>query len=654
MNKTDPLTTEKSLNLILSFLENQDNFVFLDTNRIDSSNSRSYVFSGMKDRLLLKKGDNKEEFFRQAENYLEKGFYLSGWMAYELGYLLEPALYSLQEINGEQILADFGVFPAPTIFEHQSGQFNSDIFSQNGNKANIDAKVEDPSRQTIENLRLNQEHEDYLKNVRRIKAYIEAGDTYQVNYTLKLLFDFKGDPLALFKNLRNNQNVSYGAYLKLGDQIIQSFSPELFFRKTGNNCTVRPMKGTSARGKTLSDDEIQASRLQKDIKNRSENVMIVDLLRNDLGRICQMGQVEVTSLFDIETYQTLHQMTSAIQGNLLPNIGLMDLFKAIFPCGSVTGAPKIRTMEIIKELELAPRGVYTGAIGFISPQRDMVFNVPIRTIVLNKNRGEMGIGSGIVHDSDPEDEWQECLLKGRFLTNQIPEFQIIETILWAPEKGFFLLDPHIHRLTQSAAYFDFPINGQLILEELDRQASFWRTPQDIIAPDNAKKEGQTAQRVRVLLHRDGQFSVTATSCEIPKDTSLPFQPRTYGNPKVTIAKTLTDSASLHLFHKTTRRKDYDRELHHARANGFTEVFFRNEKGEMTEGSISNIVIQTGEHYLTPPVSSGLLPGTFRAHLLKTYPQYIQEKALTQKDMEEADHIYMVNSVRGLIKVELER
>jgi para-aminobenzoate synthetase/4-amino-4-deoxychorismate lyase len=646
-------TAEKFIHSVLSFLGEQENFVFLDTNRLDSNNYSSYIFSDIQGRLVLKLGGQKEEFFRKAEKYLDEGLYLAGWMGYELGHLLEPSLNSLQEKDGETVVADFGVFSPPIIYDHNTQRFSEELPRKQQSRWGEKAPIKSRPAYTIENLHPNQGHEDYLDKIRQIKNYIEAGDTYQVNYTLKLLFDFQGEPAALYENLRNNQSVSYGAYLKLGDEIIQSFSPELFFRKEGSLCTVRPMKGTGTRGKTLADDELQAAWLRQDIKNRSENVMIVDLLRNDLGRICAMGKVETVSLFDIETYQTLHQMTSTIKGSLTLNVGLAELFNALFPCGSVTGAPKIHTMEIIKELEIAPRGVYTGAIGFISPRRDMVFNVPIRTVALRNGKGEMGIGSGIVHDSDPEEEWQESLLKGRFLTEIKPDFQLIETILWSPDGGFFLLNSHMERLAQSAAYFSFPANRQLILEELEKQAALWLRSPRSIEPSVKQGVGQTAQRVRVLLNRDGRFAISATPCNKPAETRLPYRQVGVEVSKVALAKERTDSASPYLFHKTTNRGPYEQELRRARENGCIDVFFMNEKGEVTEGAISNIIIQTGENYYTPPVSCGLLPGTFRGRLLQDYPQYIQEKVLQERDLQEADHIFMANSVRGLVKVELE-
>jgi para-aminobenzoate synthetase/4-amino-4-deoxychorismate lyase len=268
----------------------------------------------------------------------------------------------------------------------------------------------------------------------------------------------------------------------------------------------------------------------------------------------------------------------------------------------------------------------------------------------------MGIGSGIVHDSDPEAEWQECLLKGHFLTKPTPKFQIIETILWESEKGFFLLDLHLQRLAQSAAYFNFPSNAQLLRAELERQAASWSLPQDQVPPKQAEagKEVEAAKRVRVLLHRNGRFSISAVPCERPQTTGLPVQQKCSEIRKVTIAKQRMDSTMVQLFHKTTNREIYDLELSRARKDGFSEVFFLNEKGEMTEGAISNIVIRTGERYFTPPVSCGLLPGTFRAHLLNNYPRLIQEKAFTLEEMAAADHIYMINSVRGFVKVKLDK
>ncbi|MCK5324280.1 MAG: chorismate-binding protein, partial [Desulfobulbaceae bacterium] len=347
------------LQTILDRLAGEESFVFLETTRVTRENHRSLLFLNPVDRLVITASDPPSLFFKQAETYLNNGFYLAGWVAYEFGYRLEPVLDRLFTHDSSTVLADFGVFREPRIFDmsdsHNSAyqKIRPDSNSTPGQDL-IPESSPGPAHNKyhIENLRLNQKKDDYLKKIQRIKSYITAGDTYQVNYTLKLLFNFFGSPEAFYKTLRRNQNVSYGAYIKSMNRRIMSFSPELFFNRHGSTCTARPMKGTLHRGLTPEEDARLIAMLKNDIKNRSENVMIVDLLRNDLGRLCEMDSVSVKSLFDVETYETLHQMTSTIVGECRPGVSLFEMFSSLFPCGSVTGAPKIRTMEIIRELEL--------------------------------------------------------------------------------------------------------------------------------------------------------------------------------------------------------------------------------------------------------------------------------------------------------------
>ncbi|MBU3937218.1 MAG: aminodeoxychorismate synthase component I, partial [Proteobacteria bacterium] len=439
-----PLTNE-TLARIMATAATKDECVFLETSRVTAAESRSYFFHSPVTHLVCYAHDDPARFFQQAEDFLSKGMYLAGWLGYEFGYLLEPSLAKRIHPAPEKPLARLGVFHQPLIFAHDPGELL-------GNSWPAPPPPQPSTDYRITNLHPNLTQAAYTAALARIKAYIESGDTYQVNFTLKLLFDFDGSPEALYQTLRRNQSVSFGAYLRSGSQRFLSFSPELFFKRIGEQCLVRPMKGTIQRGPYPAEDARLARFLQHDEKNRSENVMIVDLLRNDLGRICTPGTVTTQSLFDIETYETLHQMTSTITGHLPLETKIESLFRALFPCGSVTGAPKIRTMEIIHELENEPRGVYTGAIGFLSPSGEAVFNVPIRTIALNNSKGEMGIGSGIIHDSDPEQEWRECLLKGRFLSDPPPPFSLVETLLWQPGSGYWLLPEHLERLAASADY----------------------------------------------------------------------------------------------------------------------------------------------------------------------------------------------------------
>lgn len=624
-------TTETALDSLLSFLAGEGHFVFLDTGRLTPEDHRSYLFLRPESRLVCKKTDQVDEFFKKAEDYLAQGYYLAGWFAYEFAYLLEPVLLkNLENVQTDTPLASLGVFKEPHVFDHLRGSFaGAGPWPVSTNAALADFQVAD--------LRLNEEQERYFTNLRRIKSYIETGDTYQVNYTLKLLFSLSGMPEMLYKTLRRGQSVSYGAYLREGSHRVMSFSPELFFKKEKACCTVRPMKGTSRRGVTLDEDARSREFLQQDIKNRSENIMIVDLLRNDLGRICRPGTVTTESLFDIETYETLHQMTSTVKGTVAEGVSLEKIFRSLFPCGSVTGAPKIRTMQIIHELESSPRNIYTGAIGFITPTGEMKFNVPIRTLVLQGNKGEMGLGSGVVYDSDAQKEWDECNLKGRFLSSPAPDFQLIETMLWQPGSGFWLLPEHLERLEQSAAYFGFHCAKAQIMEQLLRLAGNF---------------AEIPQRVRLTLAKDGSTHLSATACARSPISVLPEKPSVENLARVKFAESAVDTNSPYTYHKTTLRDLYDRERQKALAEGYFEVFFTNTGGEVTEGSITNIFIRKNGKIFTPPLASGLLNGVFRRYFLKNCSLPIEEKILRPQELLEADAIYAGNSVRGLTQVEI--
>ena len=639
--------SEKELLSLLAGYSGSEQIVFLESTRLTPENHHSFLFHRPLDRLVCRQGDDPLQFFKQAQVYLQEGYYLAGYLGYEMGYLLEPRLAEAFRprlaASSRPILplADMGVFQKPSVYNHmQNAQLNREIFVPDGNI------TRSANGFTINNLRLNQKKQDYLEAVNKIKAYIAAGDTYQVNYTLKILFDFSGSIADFYCSLRRNQSVSYAGLVRNNDTAILTFSPELFFRKKGNCISVRPMKGTMVRGRTISEDTGLAEALRQDSKNRSENVMIVDLLRNDLGRLSRMGGVKVHSLFEVETYETLHQMTSSIKGMLDHPASLAEMFKALFPCGSVTGAPKIRTMEIIRELEHEDRGVYTGAIGYLSPAGDAVFNVPIRTVVLQGNKGEMGIGSGIVWDSDPDAEWEECNLKGRFLTAPAPEFKLIETMLWQRRSGFWLLDKHLKRLEESARYFIFRFD----LAEIE--AVLQKLEEEIL-----KKSPAKSHRVRLLLSREGELELNHSelvedlhpesdpSCLMLKNEASNWPTAIFSNQKI-------DSQSPYLFHKTTQRKLYDSERAGAVTKGYYEVLFVNGKGEVTEGSQTNIFMQKGNRLITPPVSCGLLPGVLRKHLLQQFPDVVVEKPFTRRELEMAEAIYVGNSVRGLVRVKL--
>jgi para-aminobenzoate synthetase/4-amino-4-deoxychorismate lyase len=604
---------------ITSWLERQDDFVFLESSRLTAENHRSFLFLNPKSHLLCPSGDDAAAFLDQADQLRQQGFFLAGWLDYEFGCLLEPRLRCF--LNGDnRPLAVLGVYQEPLIFDHQTGL-------RSGAWPSAELAAEDSF--TCADLRTSISEAEYLRAVAKIQDYIRAGDTYQVNFTLHFEFDLQGSAAAFYRALRRNQSVCYSAWIRHSGRDILSFSPELFFRADAEKVRVRPMKGTLRRGRTNAEDEERRRRLQADAKNRSENVMIVDLLRNDLGRLLHEsggGTVVPRALFEAETYESLLQMTSTIDGIPAGTASsFRQMIETLFPCGSVTGAPKIRTMEIIQELERRRRGSYCGAVGFTS-QQESCFNVPIRTVELEHGRGRMGIGSGIVADSKPEEEWAECLLKGNFLTKNEPDFQLIETLLWQPESGFLLLDYHLERLADSARYFHFYCDLEDVLCRLKQEVS---------------QRGERL-RVRLLLHRDGRLEVSSAP--------LPDEPPPAEPPKVIFSQERVDPGDPHRFHKTTRRELYDRERGKALAQGYYEVLFVNTAGQVTEGSIANLVVRMKQDgpLLTPPVSCGLLAGTCRRMLLE------QGKAVERKlpvaDVLEAAEVYLANSVRGLVRV----
>ncbi len=616
-----------TLTRLTAWLEQEDDFVFLETSRPSAEDHRSLLLCHPRQWLVCTAKDDARTFLDRADDLRSKGYCLAGWFAYEFAGLLEPRLHALlagKQADPDQPLAVLGVFDSALIYDHRQGSFSggSGWPGIEGEKGESHCSAIQPSMS----------RQDYLQALEQIKKYLRAGDSYQVNFTLHLDFRFQGSMGALYRRLRRAQSVAYSAWIRCRDRDILSFSPELFFRADPGRVRVRPMKGTLARGRTTAEDESLARQLARDGKNRSENVMIVDLLRNDLGRLLHDnggGEVQVRSLFDVERYESLHQMTSTVDGIIAGDetLPLARLIPALFPCGSVTGAPKIRTMEIIHELEQGPRGVYCGAIGYADPQSGC-FNVPIRTLEISGSRGRMGIGSGITVGSDPEAEWEECLLKGNFLTRNTPEFQLIETLLWTPEKGFFLLDLHLGRLADSARYFAFAYDETRVRWSLER----------------AVIKCGTRQRVRLLLFREGGVEVTGT---VLSDADDP------GTMKmVVLSREQVDEQDPFYFHKTTRRHLFDSEFHKWTARGCVDVLFTNSYGLLTEGAISNIFVrrQKDGQLLTPPLRCGLLAGTLRQHLLDS--GRAREELLLPRDLYSAAEIYIGNSVRGLVRVQL--
>jgi para-aminobenzoate synthetase/4-amino-4-deoxychorismate lyase len=473
-----------------------------------------------------------------------------------------------------------------------------------------------------------------------IRALIAAGDTYQVNYTYRLRFDAFGSVFALYARLRARQPVPYGALIGLPDGgALLSFSPELFVRLDGATLTARPMKGTAPASDDADETARRAAALAADPKNRAENLMIVDLLRNDLGRIAQTGSVTVPKLFDVQRFGAVLQMTTTVQATLRPDVTLATLFGALYPCGSITGAPKRRTMEIISALESAPRGVYTGAIGWFDPTPpgqavgDFCLSVPIRTLALapaadGVRRGELGVGAGIVHDSEAASEFEECKLKARFLSGLPNDFELFETLRVDSEDGYRHLALHLARLMASSAYFGFPC-------DIDQARALLEQTRIGLAA------GQR-HRVRLALGAHGAWTVQSAPITPLRDPV-----------RVILARETTDSTDLFLRHKTSVRSAYDAAWRAAEAQGAFDALFFNERGELTEGGRSNVFVRLDGHWYTPPLACGVLPGVMRAVLLEAPAWGAREKIITLEMLDEVEDIVVCNALRGPLRAVLD-
>ncbi len=527
-----------------------------------------------------------------------RGLYAAGFVAYEAGHAFNPSC-AVTSSSGSFPLIWFGIYKNPE-------QISFPSFSE-------ESPVEIKWSPSVSG-------NEYQTCFSKIKEYIKAGDTYQVNYTYRLRALFSEDPWIFFVRMVNAQGYGYGAFIDTADWTVCSASPELFFSLEGEHLISRPMKGTSKRGLWQTDDLEKAVWLAKSEKNRAENVMITDMVRNDMGRIADVDRVEVLSLLDIEKYPTLWHMMSTVCCQTKANI--TDIFCALFPAASITGAPKVRTMQIIAELENSPRKIYTGAIGYIFPERRAQFNVAIRTVLLDKRNkiAEYGVGGGIVWDSESADEMQECRTKARILVQPMPLFELLETILWTPENGYYLLDDHLKRMKGSADYFSRHINIEMILKKLKALEV---------------KLSLMPHKIRLMVSQDGEPTLEADL--------LSSIPQPY---RICVAKQPVDSNDPFLYHKTTFRHAYEQAL--TESPGYDDVLLWNERGELTESCFANVVVELNGRLRTPSISSGLLPGTYRSFLIQQGA--IEEEIINIKDLRRCSKIYLINSVRGLWEV----
>ena len=604
-------------------------FALLDDARSDGKASRLYL--GHAGTVVCAGPAQWQDCWQQVQQALQRGLYAVSVLSYETGAMLQ------------------GVSPRA---DQQASQIL--LFSEchQLSREQVEAWLNqrEPGLSGIAEIRPSVQREAFCDAIQRIRDYIRAGDTYQVNYTYRLHFDAYGEPVDLYRRLRERQPVPYGALIRLPDQqTILSFSPELFVQHQQGTLRARPMKGTAGASGDAAEDQARAQALSQDIKNRAENLMIVDLLRNDLGRVAETGSVQVPRLFEVTRFSSVLQMTSTIEARCRQGLTLGALMDALYPCGSITGAPKRRTMEIIRELETEARHVYTGAIGWFDPVSkdgdlpDFCLAVPIRTLQLQPaiqdakgryRRGVLGVGAGIVFDSDPQLEFEECQLKARFLTGLLPQAGLIETMM-AAGGDIRQAELHWQRLRSSAAALGIPF--------ADQQFAALREETE----NMVRMAGLQAQRVRIQLQPDGQI-IAQTFPLAPLSTPENALPR------VILAGQILHSGDYLLRHKTTFRAVYDDAWRAAEQQGAFDALFQNEHGHLTEGGRSTLLVKLQGQWFTPPLSDGVLAGTMRRYAIENAPWQAQERSLTLHDLEAAEAVCLCNALRGIFAVQWQR
>ncbi len=599
--------SKQSPDIQISDLRRADPVVFLDTASAEGSGAKMLLFEKPILEIVAYDPADVSLAFDQIEELSEQ-FWLAGYVDYTAFHSVLGVSLRRQRASEALPLMWFGVYEKPREAEavNTSGCFAP--------KMNVSASLD---------------YCEYERQLAAIKQYIKEGETYQVNYTFDVLVAANASAEYLYGYLREFQKTPYCAFLSAGGREILSFSPELFFQRQQERMSVQPMKGTAARGESEDSDAQMRCQLAGDEKNRAENLMIVDLLRSDLGRIAQTGSVVVESLFDVETHSTLHQMTSRIHAQLKADTTYFQIFEALFPSGSVTGAPKLRTMQIIDQLETGTRGIYCGAIGYIAPQGRAMFSVPIRTLQrpVGSQDWQYRVGSGIVWDSKTQAEWDEVQLKTKFLTQKSPsDFELIETMLWQNGNVVFS-DEHVRRLRVSAEYFGFQ-PCEKVKEQL---SGFLET-----LPKNP-------QRIRMRLASDGSLRFEHISVEVPDPSK---------DVAIRVSAVRLDPQNIFLRHKTTYRPWYQPTMEKiSRGEVFDEIFF-NADGFLCEGAISNVFVEIKGTLYTPPLSCGLLPGILRQNLLQE--RRCVERKITVEDFLSAEGVYVGNSVRGLLTAVVQR
>ena len=557
-----------------------------------------YVCENPEQVIVAHKVDEVIPAIRKIESMQNEGYFLAGWISYEAATAFDKRHRVLTNNDFPLVLMMASKEVKEINLKDLNGYERSHI---------------------CHSLSPHINQQEYEESCSKVLDYIFEGDIYQANYSFRCDAKLNCHPFEMFQKLENEHPVPYSIYVETDDWQIISQSPELFLNKSGQKISSMPMKGTAKREFTYADDENSRRKLSEDRKSRAENVMIVDLMRNDISRICKLESVKVPELFRSTRYHSLHQLTSTVEGELKDGINLVDIFKATFPAGSITGAPKIRSMEIISELEKDGRRLYTGSAGIFLPGGDFILNVCIRTLLCQNQDALLGIGSGIVADSAQTLEWEECLLKSRFLNPKRRHTEVFETMLWNGHIHYF--EDHINRLQDSCEYFLIPFDRTKVLEKLN-ESLFNLKSKDF-------------HRVRLAVKIDGSIDLKIARLDCKGWEKEPL--------KVKLSEKSTDSQSPYQYHKTDYRELYNEEFSQALKEGFDEVIFLNEKGKLSEGAISNIFIQLNGQWYTPPISAGILNGTWRKNLIEVIEA--TEKPLTLNDLKKADDIIIGNSVR---------
>ena len=574
--------------------------------RLDSFSSstaeKSYLFSGIKGQVVAYDSAEVVPALEEVQSAVDNGLFAVGYVSYEAASSFTPYLKT---------------------FKNSTVPFVFFVFFAERNQICPGADLPQISR-FAENWNQTVSFEDYKRSVEKIRSYIELGETYQVNYTYRLHAEFKGNEQGFYAGLCQAQASTFCAYLDFGRHVVASASPELFFRTDGSNLEARPMKGTCRRGRWLQEDEMRRKALLSSEKDRAENVMITDMMRNDIGILAQTGSVQVPDLFGIECYPTVWQMTSTVKASLRSGTKFSDIIRALFPCASVTGAPKVRSMEIISEIEKDPRGIYTGCIGYVAPGGDACFSVAIRTAHIDRDLQNInyGVGSGITWKSSLDAEYEECKDKALILCMEDEKFDLFETIL-LEDGNIFLFERHLDRLEFSAKFWGFNFDRSICISAI---------------MDCIKKKSEKRYRLRLSLSKSGEVSINVTLIPYVNMNRLTGA----------LATEPIDSLNRMLFHKTTDRSVY--EYAKTQCPNVDEVLLYNKSKELTEFCIGNLVVRIDGQFFTPPVSCGLLPGVFREE--EIHNGRLIERVLRIDEINSFDQVYLINSVRRYVPVDL--